>query len=109
MGCLLFSGLVLANAAGAMRASVLTYLSLLVLEIAAGFALLGHNWARWLLLGFFGWRTAVFIRYGTAEQVAVGLLWLTIAGYFLFRPNARQFFRGTTAQQSGDIRKGTEG
>jgi hypothetical protein len=66
-----------------------------LLAFAAGFTLLGHNWARWLLVSVL----ALNFGYGVMVHVTVGVmvargLAAAIAAYYLFRPDAKAFFVG---------------
>ena len=81
-----------------------------VLSLLCGtFILLGHNWARWLLVGYLGWNFLDSASFGAALHspiTSVGFLLISrgllfvISGYYLFRPQTKPFFLGvgTTAQ-----------
>jgi hypothetical protein len=68
--------------------------------VFGGCTLLGHNWARWLLVLWLGVNALVTVILGMAGgnpdlRLLFGRLLLFVAAtYYLFRPQARQFFRG---------------
>jgi hypothetical protein len=64
------------------------------LAILALFTLLGHNWARWLLVGFLAWRVAFSNWHLRPAQIALGFVLAFTFAYYLFRPSANPFFRG---------------
>lgn len=66
-----------------------------VLAIVGGiFLLVGHNWARWLLLLWLGFHVVVSAFHSVSEGAA-HLVLLIVVGYFLLRPPASQYFRST--------------
>lgn len=68
-------------------------LSVRLLAVVAGaFLLRGHNWARWLVLAWMAWHVYLGARHELASLVMHGLL-LAVLAWFLFRPNARTYFR----------------
>jgi formate hydrogenlyase subunit 3/multisubunit Na+/H+ antiporter MnhD subunit len=67
-----------------------------LLAILCGvFMLRGRNWARWLLLVWIGYHVALSVLHTPFELVVHSLLFAVVA-YFLFRPQAAAYFRGTT-------------
>jgi hypothetical protein len=75
------------------------YISPLVLPVLylvlGGCTLVGHNWARWVLvvlLGVNAVRTAASCP--DLKTVFVTVLLFVVAAYYLFRPLARPYFRG---------------
>ena|SRR5438093_10722685 len=66
-----------------------------LLAILCGvFMLRGSNWARWLLLVWIAFHVILSAFHSRFELVIHGLLFAVIA-YFLFRPQASAYFRGT--------------
>jgi hypothetical protein len=67
-------------------------LFLRLLAILAGvFMLRGNNWARWLTLAWMAYHVVLSAFHSIHELVVHGLLFAAIA-YFLFRPQANQYF-----------------
>ena len=60
------------------------------------FMLRGANWARWLLLVWIAFHVILSVLH-TAFEFAVHGLLLAVVAYFLFRPEASAYFRGTRA------------
>lgn len=74
-----------------------------VLAIVGGiFLLLGHSWARWLLLVWLGFHVVVSAFHSLSEALAHAALFLFV-GYFLFWPPASRYFRSSpsTAGDAG--------
>ena len=68
-----------------------------MLAIVGGiFLLLGHGWARWLLLVWLGFHVAVSALHSVSEAMAHAAL-LIVAGYFLLRPPGSRYFEGVSA------------
>jgi hypothetical protein len=61
------------------------------------FMLRGANWARWLLLAWMAYHIVLSALHGLLQVVMHGVLFAMIA-YFLFRPAASSYFRGTSAE-----------
>jgi hypothetical protein len=79
--------------------TLLQYIFPLVLPmlylVLGGCTLVGHNWARWVLvvlLGVNAVRTAASCP--DLKTVFVTVLLFVVAAYYLFRPLARPYFRG---------------
>ncbi|HLK03488.1 MAG TPA: hypothetical protein VKT53_03535 [Candidatus Acidoferrum sp.] len=68
-----------------------------LLAVVGGiFLLLGHNWARWLVLAWLAFH--VFISaFDSFEKCAVHVAFLLIIGYCLLRPSTSLYFRGGTS------------
>jgi hypothetical protein len=64
--------------------------------VAGAFTLLGHNWARWLLVAWIGYHVGLSALHSVSEVVVHGLLFLVVL-FFLFRQNASAFFRAQSA------------
>ena len=63
-----------------------------VIAIIAGIYLLrGHNWARWLAIGWIGFHVILSAFHSLFEFAFHGLLCVVIA-YFLFRVHAARYF-----------------
>ena len=66
-----------------------------LLAIVCGvFLLYGCDWARWLLLLWLAYHVALS-SFHSLFAVAVHSLLLAVIAYFLFRPQASRYFRGT--------------
>ena len=66
-----------------------------LLAIVCGvFLLYGCDWARWLLLLWLAYHILLSISHSLFAVAVHGLLFAVIA-YFLFRPQASRYFRGT--------------
>ncbi len=66
-----------------------------VLAIVSGaFMLYGYNWARWLLVAWLGFHVILSFMHSPFELLVHSLL-AGVFLYFLFRPHASAYFRGT--------------
>ncbi len=76
-----------------------------VLAVVAGvYMLLGNNWARWLAILWMAFHVAISA--GKLPPLAIHtLLFITLA-YFLFRKDAREYFRGAVTQADTRVEKG---
>ena len=69
-----------------------------ILAIVGGtFMLFGFNWARWLLVAWMGGHVVVGVLHSPLSSLVHSLLFAGIV-YFLFRPEAAAYFRGTRAE-----------
>ena len=69
-----------------------------ILAVVCGvFLLRGCNWARWFLVVWFGYNVIANVLQSPLRLLLPGLLF-AVAVYFLFRPQATAYFRGTTVQ-----------
>lgn len=69
-----------------------------ILAVVCGvFMLFGCNWARWLLIIWIGFHVIVGALHSPSSLMVHGLLFAVIV-YFLFRPQASAYFRGTGAE-----------
>jgi hypothetical protein len=69
-----------------------------ILAILSGaFMLYGFNWARWLLVVWLGYHVILSAFHSLFELLVHSLL-LAVVLYFLFRPEASTYFRGTRAE-----------
>jgi len=66
----------------------------ILIGVSSAFALLGHNWARWLLLGCLGCLVVGSAWPWNLRAEMVDLLWFVVAGFYLFRPRTKAFFTG---------------
>lgn len=62
--------------------------------IAGAFLLRGRNWARWLAVAWMGLHVVVSA-FHSVGQCAVHALFLALIAWFLFRPPAAEYFRGS--------------
>jgi hypothetical protein len=69
----------------------------LVAILCGTFMLRGRNWARWLAIAWMAFHVA--ISFPQLGQVAFHLLFLVAIAWFLFRPDAVQYFRETRQVQ----------
>src|ERR1700690_4376230 len=56
------------------------------------FMLQARNWARWLALAWIAFHVALSF-FDSPQKVMVHVLFLVLIAYFLFRPDARTYFR----------------
>lgn len=79
---------------------VIGVLLLPLLAIAAGvFLLRGRSWARWLAVGWMAFHVVVS-GFHSFEQCVIHLVLLTLFAYFLFRPEAKAYFRAARTEAS---------
>jgi hypothetical protein len=64
-----------------------------VLAVVCGvFLLRGHNWARWVAVGWMGFHAIVSI-FHTWVELAMHCVFLAVIVWVLFRPEADRYFR----------------
>jgi hypothetical protein len=72
-----------------------------VIRLLAGlsglFMLYGFNWARWLLVAWMGYHIILSI-FHSPFQLLMHILIFAVLLYFLFRPLASAYFRGTKVE-----------
>jgi len=74
---------------------VLWILLLRLLAIVCGvFMLRGSDWARWLTLAWLAYHVVISMFHSMGEVAAHAIL-LAVFAFFLFRPGATNYFRGT--------------
>jgi len=76
----------------------------MVYLVLGGCTLVGHNWARWVLVVWLGVNAVSAIAVGAdLKALCVGLLMFIATAYYLFRPQARAFFQdqGTVVANPG--------
>jgi hypothetical protein len=79
----------------------LFYVGLAVIFVSAAFALFGHNWARWLLVGWLGYNIGTSVlTHVSLNILCVRALALGVICYYLFQPAAQEFFEGGSAVNS---------
>jgi hypothetical protein len=67
-----------------------------VLAIVSGaFMLRGHNWARWLAIAWMAFHV-VLSAFGALHELAIHAVFCAVIVWLLFRPDARQYFRGVS-------------
>jgi hypothetical protein len=103
-GIALFTSLLrLANSAAAYRIGEHPFEFWLIpviqlLAVLCGmFMLYGFNWARWLLVVWVGYHVVLSVLHSPLELLLHSLLF-TVILYFVFRPQASAYFRGTRAK-----------
>lgn len=63
-----------------------------ILAVVGGiFLIKGHNWARWLLLGWLALHVGISAFHSLSETLAHAVL-LIVIGYFLLTPPASKYF-----------------
>lgn len=77
------------------RDSLLVELTELLAVVSGVFLLRGCNWARWLALAWMGFHVA--ISFPALRPVIIHSLLFGVIAWFLFRPDAARYFRGTGA------------
>jgi hypothetical protein len=76
-------------------------LSVRLLAVLGGvFVLLGHNWARWLLLAWIAFHVVLSAFHSWSELIVHGVVFVVVA-YVLFRPRASAYFRGAVGNTGG--------
>ncbi|HET8964664.1 MAG TPA: hypothetical protein VFN20_00520 [Candidatus Acidoferrum sp.] len=72
----------------------LTLISLIRIAAIVGgiFLLLGHSWARWLLVAWLAFHVVVSA-FHSVGQVAAHAVLLAVVAYFLFKDRAANYFR----------------
>jgi uncharacterized membrane protein HdeD (DUF308 family) len=61
------------------------------------FLLMGHNWARWLILAWLAFHVVVSAFHSLSEFIA-HVLFLIVIGYFLLRPPASKYFQAVPSE-----------
>ena len=64
--------------------------------VAGAFMLRGHNWARWLAIAWIVFHV-VISALNSLTQMAVHAVFCALIAWFLLRPEATRYFRGTAA------------
>lgn len=68
----------------------------IVAVICGAFMLPGHNWARWLAVAWMAFHVAISVGHPIGE-LAIHVFFLIAITYLLFRKDAQEYFRGTSA------------
>jgi len=76
---------------------VLSFLGPVLAVVCGVFMLAGFNWARWLLVVWFANTVLGNLLYSPLRLLLPGLLF-AVAAFFLSRPPATEYFRGTRAE-----------
>jgi uncharacterized membrane protein HdeD (DUF308 family) len=69
----------------------------IVAVVGGIFLLLGHGWARWLLLAWLALHVVVSAFHSVSEALAHVVL-LMVVGYFLLGSGASQYFKSTPSE-----------
>lgn len=64
--------------------------------VAGAFMLRGRNWARWLAMGWIAFHVAISV-FHPFSQLAIHVVVFAAFAFVLFRRDAREYFRGTSA------------
>jgi len=73
------------------------YVARILAVLCGVFMLYGFNWARWLLVVWMGGHVVVGVLHSPLSSLGHSLLFAGVV-YFLFRPEAAAYFRGTRAE-----------
>ena len=69
-----------------------------LLAVVGGiFLLMGHNWARWLLLAWLAFHVVASAFHSLSESIAHVVL-LIVVGYLLLRPPAARYFQSAPSE-----------
>jgi hypothetical protein len=69
-----------------------------IIAVVGGvFLLLGHNWARWLMLAWLAFHVVVSAFHSLSECIAHVVL-LIMVGYALLRPPASKYFQSAPSE-----------
>lgn len=69
-----------------------------IIAVVGGvFLLMGHNWARWLMLAWLAFHVVVSAFHSLSEPIAHVVL-LIIVGYVLLRPPASKYFQSAPSE-----------
>ncbi len=63
--------------------------------VTGAFMLRGHNWARWLAIAWMAFHV-VLSAFGGLQELAIHAVFCVVIVCLLFRPAARQYFRGVS-------------
>ena len=74
------------------RGALLLLFVRLLAVVSGIFLLLGHNWARWLLIAWLAFHVSISA-FHSIEQTVVHALLLAVVAYFLFRPPASTYLK----------------
>jgi len=69
----------------------------LIAVVGGVFLLMGHNWARWLILAWLAFHVVVSAFHSLSESIAHVVL-LIIVGYVLLRPPASKYFQSAPSE-----------
>jgi chromate transport protein ChrA len=69
----------------------------IVAVVGGVFLLMGHNWARWLMLAWLAFHVVVSAFHSLSESIAHVVL-LMVVGYFLLRPPASKYFQSAPSE-----------
>lgn len=72
------------------------HVSRIVMVLSGVFLLYGFNWARWLVVAWLVFHVVIGALHSPV-QMGIHTLFLAVIVYFLFRPVASAYFRGTRA------------
>ena len=81
-----------------LRGHWIVHVSRMVAVLCGVFMLYGFNWARWLLVVWLGFHIIVSALHSPLQLLVHTLLFAVVL-YFLFRPQASAYFRGTLQNQ----------
>ena len=70
------------------------HVSRIAMVLSGVFMLYGFNWARWLLVVWLAFHVIIGVLHSSIQLLVHSLLFVVVV-YFLFRPPASAYFRGT--------------
>jgi len=79
------------------RELVLVSLVRIVAIVGGVFLILGHGWARWVLIAWLGFHVAISAL-NSVQQVLMHAVLLVVVAYFLTRPPASNYFRSAVVR-----------
>jgi len=70
-----------------------------IIAVVGGiFLLMGHNWARWLMLGWLAFHIVVSAFHHSLSESLAHVVLLMVVGYFLLRPPASKYFQSAPSE-----------
>jgi hypothetical protein len=75
----------------------IVHVSRMVMVLSGVFMLYGFNWARWLLVAWLAFHVIISVLHSPFQLLVHSLLFAVVV-FFLFRPPASAYFRGTRAK-----------
>lgn len=77
-----------------LKAHWIVHVARVVAVVCGVFMLYGFNWARWLLVVWIGFHLIISVLHSPLQLILHGLIFAVVL-YFIFRPQASAYFRGT--------------
>lgn len=80
-----------------LEAHWIVHVARLIAFVSGVFMVYGFNWARWLLVIWIVFHLIISILHSPLQVIVHGLVFAVLS-YFIFRPPASAYFRGTTTE-----------